>query len=74
MILDKPIDPNYIATLSEEEKIKLAQQAYAEFAQIVNQIGDEQRKSLGKILSEVENEKIAEVRQAIQQHVSKNSY
>lgn len=73
MILDKPIDPNYIASLSEEDKIKLAQQAYAEFSQIVNQIGDEQRAALGKILSEVENEKIAEVRQAIQEHVSKSN-
>lgn len=70
MILDQPIDPNYIATLSEEEKIKLAEQAYVEFVGIVNQISQEQRQKLGKILAEVENEKIAEVRQAIQQHIS----
>ena len=67
MILDQPIDPNYINGLSEEEKIRLAKQAYTEFAQLIESISEEQKEKLAQILDQVEAQKISEIKELINQ-------
>lgn len=66
MILEQPIDPQELQRLSDEEKIELARKAFAEYLSIAHEVGEKQKHILEKALSNLQNKKIDELRQFIQ--------
>ncbi len=70
MILDQPIDPQALQKLSDDEKITLARKAFAEYLSIAHEVGEKQKHILEKALSNLQNKKIDELRDYIQNNFS----
>ena len=66
MILDQPVNSAAIRAMTDAEKMALAKQAYAEFLEIIHHIGEEQRQLLDKVIADMEQKKIEEIKAAIQ--------
>lgn len=65
MILDHAIDVEAIKRLPEAERIKLVQQAFAEFVQIVNSAKENETDILKTALSHTEQTQIDALRELI---------
>lgn len=65
MILEEKLDPEVINKMTDEEKIELARQAYAEYLHFAHEVSDKQKHVLNKALQIIKEKKINEVRNYI---------